>query len=147
MNNNMELEPLDFNDGKCIMRYNEMGRGAYALVDIPKGRIIHRAPVIAMSEEYYKYIEGTDLVNHAFDWTPDGGPEGFAICLGYGTIFNHSFKPNAYYISDFKNLCLVFKSYKDIKAGEEIYTNYNGDSNSYEELPYDWFDKSMIPTD
>ncbi len=49
------------------------------------------------------------------------------MVLGYGSLFNHSYKPNAKYVFSFQQRFLVFKSIKDIAAGEEITVNYNFD--------------------
>jgi uncharacterized protein len=48
-----------------------------------------------------------------------------AVVLGYGSLYNHSYKPNAYY-RDRRNRVKEFIALRDIAAGEEITINYNG---------------------
>jgi len=101
------------------------GRGVIALRNFKKGDIIERAPVIVLSEKDKKLIEKTELFNHYFDW--GRGSKKAAISLGWGSIYNHSWQPNAEYIHEEKNETLVFRAIRPIKKGEEICTTYNGD--------------------
>ena len=66
---------------------------------------------------------------------------GSAISLGYGSIYNHSYEPNAKYEKDFLNNMLIFRAIKIINKGEEIVVNYNGDPNNKEKV---WFEKNGI---
>ena len=65
-----------------------------------------------------------------------------AFLLGYGMLFNHAYNPNATYEIVFENHTFNF-AYKDIKAGEEILINYNGEVDDDELL---WFDKEKKRT-
>jgi SET domain-containing protein len=47
----------------------------------------------------------------------------FAISLGYGSLYNHSYEPNASYI--FGPMRLTYKALCDIAEGDEITINYN----------------------
>jgi len=49
-----------------------------------------------------------------------------AIALGYGSLYNHSYTPNAHY-RDIGRRSKEFLAVRDIAAGEEITVNYNGD--------------------
>ncbi|MEH6939701.1 SET domain-containing protein-lysine N-methyltransferase, partial [Bacillus sp. JJ664] len=60
------------------------------------------------------------------------------LLLGYGMLFNHSYDANADYEINFDNHTFEFYAYKDIKAGEEILINYNGDMDNTDPL---WWDK------
>ena len=60
------------------------------------------------------------------------------MLLGYGMLLNHSYTPNATYDINFPNHTFDFFAYKDIKAGEEILINYNGDVDDNEPL---WFNQ------
>jgi SET domain-containing protein len=61
-----------------------------------------------------------------------------AVVLGYGMLFNHSYEPNATYDINFSNHTFAYYAFKDIKAGEEILINYNGDVDDNDPL---WFNK------
>ena len=112
----------------------EFNRGVFATCDIKKGELIHEAPVISYPNDQHQYIEKTILADYAFEY----GIHHSAILLGYGMLFNHSYEPNAIYEINFGNHTFDFFAYRDIKAGEEILINYNGDVDDKELL---WFDQ------
>lgn len=112
----------------------EFNRGVFATCDIKKGQLVHEAPVIAYPNDQQQYIEQTLLADYAFEY----GINHSAILLGYGMLFNHSYEPNAIYEINFDNHTFDFYAFTDIKAGEEILINYNGDVDDKEPL---WFDQ------
>ena len=112
----------------------EFNRGVFASVDIPKGTMFHQAPVIAYPNEQHEHIEKTLLADYAFEY----GINHTAVLLGYGMLFNHSYHANADYEINFDNHSFDFFAHTDIKAGEEIFINYNGEVDDPELL---WFDK------
>src|SRR3954447_25635550 len=123
----IEIKSSTLSDG-------EFNRGVFATRDIKKGELIHEAPVIAYPNAEHEHIEKTLLADYAFVY----GINHTAILLGYGMLFNHSYQPNATYEINFPNHTFDFFAYKDIKAGQEILINYNGDVDDDEPL---WFDK------
>ena len=112
----------------------EYTRGVFAKETIPAGTLFHQAPVLSYPNEQHKHIEKTSLADYAFEF----GVGRSAILLGYGMLFNHSYEPNATYEINFENETFDFFAYKDIKAGEEIFINYNGDIDDNDPL---WFNK------
>lgn len=112
----------------------EFNRGVFAKVDIPKGTMFHQAPVIAYPNEQHEHIEKTLLADYAFEY----GINHTAVLLGYGMLFNHSYHANADYEINFDNHSFDFFAHTDIKAGEEIFINYNGEVDDPELL---WFDR------
>jgi uncharacterized protein len=110
----------------------ELNRGVFAKQDIKKGELIHEAPVLPYPNEEHVHIEKTLLADYAFEY----GINHSAILLGYGMLFNHSYQPNANYEINFENHTFNFYAYTDIKAGEEILINYNGDVDNNDPL---WF--------
>ncbi len=123
----IEIKTSPLSDG-------EFNRGVFATQDIKKGVLFHQAPVIAYPNEEHEHIEKTLLADYAFEY----GIGKSAILLGYGMLFNHSYEPNATYEINFRNQTFDFFAYTDIKAGDEILINYNGDVDDTEEL---WFNK------
>ena len=111
----------------------ELNRGVFATRDIAKGELFHQAPVIPYPNDEHVHIEKTLLADYAFEY----GKNHSAILLGYGMLFNHSYTPNATYDINFDNHTFDFFAYKDIKAGEEVLINYNGDVDDEDPL---WFD-------
>lgn len=112
----------------------EFNRGVFATRDIKKGELLHEAPVISYPNEQHQYIEQTILGDYAFEY----GINHSAILLGYGMLFNHSYEPNAIYEINFNNHTFDFFAFKDIKAGDEILINYNGDVDDKDPL---WFNQ------
>lgn len=121
----IEIKTSKLSDG-------EFNRGVFAKQDISKGTLIHQAPVISYPNKEHVHIEKTILADYAFEY----GKNHTAILLGYGMLFNHSYTPNATYEISFDNDSFDFYAYKDIKAGEEILINYNGDVDNKDIL---WF--------
>lgn len=110
-------------------------RGVFSTEPIPKGSIIELCPVIVVPKMEMEKIKETVLFNYYFDWEEKN--ESGAIALGYGSLFNHSYKPNAEYQPDYDSSTLRFHAIKDIEVGEEITINYNGDPDNQEKV---WFD-------
>ncbi|MFC0215912.1 SET domain-containing protein [Paenibacillus chartarius] len=110
----------------------EFNRGVFATQPIPKGTLIHEAPVITYPNEDHEHIEKTILEDYVFNY----GANHSALLLGYGSLFNHSYTPNATYDISFEKLTVDFFAYRDIAAGEEILINYNGDVDCDDPL---WF--------
>jgi len=125
--NMIEVKSSPIGDG-------EFNRGVFATCDYKKGELLHEAPVIAYPNEEHQHIEKTVLADYAFEY----GIGQSAILLGYGMFFNHSYEPNATYDINFKNRTFDFFAYTDIKAGDEILINYNGDVDDNDPL---WFNK------
>lgn len=95
------------------------GRGVFARTAIKKGALIERVPVVVVT---WDEIDESELASYAYSWTDTKA----AIALGYGSLYNHSFKPNAKY-EDAGRQTKEFVAIRDIAAGEEITVNYNGD--------------------
>lgn len=111
-------------------------RGVFTSQDIPKDSLLEICPVIVIPEEEMDLIKHSVLYNYYFDWAAEN--QG-AIALGYGSIYNHSYTPNAEYREDYEGRQLMLYAIKDIAAGDEITINYNGDPEDQEPV---WFDKS-----
>ncbi|WP_027724055.1 SET domain-containing protein [Tuberibacillus calidus] len=116
------------------IKKSKYGRGVFARRDIKKGELIHVAPVIVIKAEEFPLIDKTVLSNYVFHWSQTNGD--CALALGYGSLFNHSYTPNAIVKIDTEKKTINFIAYRDIKEGEEIFINYNGDPNDQSPL---WF--------
>ncbi len=110
----------------------EFKRGVFATRDIKKGELIHEAPVIPYPNEEHEHVEKTILADYVYEY----GANHTALLLGYGSLFNHSYQPNATYEISFEKHTFDFYAYKDIAAGEEIFINYNGEEDNMDPL---WF--------
>jgi uncharacterized protein len=117
------------------IKKSRYGRGIFAARTIQKGELIHQAPVIVCPGDQYKKLKKTALRNYYFNWGKNY--DHVAIALGYGSLFNHSYSPNAMFENNLKEETVDFIAIKRIKAGEEIFVNYNGDPDDKGPL---WFD-------
>lgn len=110
------------------------GRGILARRKIRKGELIERAPVVVVKDKQWPSVAKSILSDYAFDWGVKD--EHAAIALGYVSIYNHSYSPNAQLEALLDDLAMEIVALKDIEAEEEITINYNGDPKSRKAL---WF--------
>ncbi|MEH7122214.1 SET domain-containing protein [Bacillus sp. JJ1532] len=115
-----------------VKNAGKYGRGIFADRYIKKGELLEKAPVIIIPDQEWKQMRKSVLQNYVFRWGEDK-----AIALGYGSLYNHSYTPNAKYITNIENQTLDFYARKDIQRGEQIFVNYNGDPSDQSLL---WFD-------
>src|SRR5438552_285271 len=99
------------------------GRGVVAQRTFYAGEIIERPPVIVIPADEAPLIRDTRLAHYYFEWGDDCKQA--AIALGYGSLYNHSYAPNARYEFREEDDCLEFIALKEIQPGEEITINYN----------------------
>lgn len=111
------------------------GLGVFTASNIPIDSIIEICPIIFLPEEDIPTLKNTVINNYYFEWGPE--LKNGAIALGYGSIYNHSFEPNACYDIDMDNNRLYILAYRNIVSGEEITINYNGDPSDKAPL---WFE-------
>lgn len=107
------------------------GRGVFATQDIKQGDVIEQCPVIVFSKDQTDIFKDTALRNYYFWWGEESRV--VAVALGYGTLYNHSYIPNARYNKFFDNQILEIVALKDITQGEEITIHYNGDPANQED--------------
>lgn len=118
-----------------IRRITGKGLGVFATEEIKKGTIIERAPVLPLTPTERGHAEKTILNHYVYPWR---STRSAAVAFGYGSIYNHSFSPNADWKQDFRRTQMVYTALRDIAAGEEITVNYNGEPDDL--TPIDWFD-------
>lgn len=113
----------------------DMGRGVFTSEEMAAGTVIEISPVIIMSLEERKLLDQTLLHDYIFEW----GDEKDQCCmaLGYVPVYNHSYTSNCEYEMDFDIAQISIKTVRDIKAGEELFINYNGTWNDSTPL---WFE-------
>lgn len=101
------------------------GRGVFATEDIAAGEVFEVCPAIPISREDYRHIAPTVLDQYLFQWREgDAEPYPLALVLGYGSLYNHSSKPNAEIEQIFDRNVVVFTAKTPIRAGEEICFDY-----------------------
>jgi len=110
------------------------GRGVFVGEDLPSGSFIEICPLIIISETDKEKIHETFLHDYYFLWGID--EKQAAIALGYGSLYNHSYAPNAQFVAILEEESILIESILPIEAGCEITINYNGASNDQSPL---WF--------
>jgi hypothetical protein len=108
-----------------INKTKEKGRGVFTKERIPAGTLIEVSPVLVLSNSDTQIVDKTKLHNYIFLW---GVRETRScIALGFCSIYNHDYEPNCEYEMDFDADTMAIKTRREIKKGEELTINYNGD--------------------
>jgi SET domain-containing protein len=112
------------------------GRGVFAAVEIAAETIIERVPVILIPRGQVFGDSLTATRSARISWYVFGrknltNRDYVAIALGYGSLYNHSFEPNARYAPIIPDLI------RNISAGEETLINYNGDPANLTPVEFD----------
>lgn len=102
---------------------NNAGRGVFAITSIKKGIVIENCPVIQISEHDMANLKESLLVEYFFFF--DKNNRRLLVALGFGSIYNHSQKPNAKYKIKPAENTMEFIAIHDIKKGDEITIHYN----------------------
>lgn len=113
----------------------DMGLGVFTREDIDAGTLVEVAPVIVMTAAERKLLDQTLLHDYIFEW----GEQSDQCCmaLGYVPVYNHSYQSNCEYEMDFDSRQILVRLVRPVKAGEELFINYNGEWNDSTPL---WFE-------
>ena len=112
-----------------------MGRGVFTNAAIAPDTIIEIAPVIVMTVTDREKLDQTLLHDYIFEWGESN--KECCMALGYVPMYNHSYSSNCEYEMDFEVQTITVKTMRSIKAGEELFINYNG---NYDDPKPIWFD-------
>jgi SET domain-containing protein len=112
-----------------------MGRGVFTSENIEAGTVVEESLVIVMSRDERKLLDQTLLHDYIFEWGEK--KDHCCMALGYVPIYNHSYKSNCEYEMDFEKEMITIKTVHFIKAGEELFINYNGKWNDNKPV---WFE-------
>ena len=118
-----------------IKQSSGKGRGIFTSEPIEAGTLVEIAPVIVLPVKDSSLIDQTFLYNYYFLWGDE--QKNFAICLGYGSLYNHSYTPNCIYETYYEDEVIHFIAIRDIAPDEELTINYNHDPDSKKPV---WFD-------
>ncbi len=110
---------IDFSPGR--------GRGVFTSENLPGSTIIEISPVIVLTAAEKLLLDKTLMHDYIFFW----GQEDSQCCvaLGYLSMYNHDYQSNAEYEMDFESEIIRVSTVRDIKKGEEVFINYNGNWN------------------
>jgi SET domain-containing protein len=99
------------------------GRGVYARRDIKKAEIIEKCPIIEVPKHDMSNLKESILVTYFYFFGKK--KEQLLIALGFGSIYNHAYIPNAIYKIKPAEKTIDFIALNDIKKDDEITVNYN----------------------
>ena len=110
------------------------GRGIFAAKRIKKETLIEHAPMLITPPSEWRHLGKTLFQYYVFGWDEKSDAAGFV--LGFGSLYNHSYDPNAYTQMDKRAKAMRYIALRDIQPHEEITINYNGEPDDETEL---WF--------
>lgn len=122
-----------------VAKTPDRGRAVFTSKLITAGTVIEIAPMIVFSENDRLLLNDTFLYEYYFEWGKSGRKG--ALALGFGSLYNHSYSPNARYAPDFDLNVLEFIAVRDIEPGEEICVNYNLDPD--DQTPV-WWERDKV---
>ena len=104
------------------------GRGVIAIEDIDQDTLIEECPLLVLNAPTDdKHL----LQGYAFRID-----DKLLLALGYGSLYNHSYTPNAYVDFNLETQVMELYAFHDIKSGDEITFNYGGSPEATTKL---WF--------
>jgi len=106
-------------------------RGVLACRDFRKGEEIERCPVLLLPIREWEDLRNTAILRYYYEWNKNN----HALVLGYGSLYNHSYEPNARYTFCYKTKEFTVRAIKHIKCGEEVFVNYNYEPDCKDPLP------------
>src|SRR6476620_809776 len=121
-------------DAVEIKNTKRKGRGVFASSDLEAGVLLEIAPVIVMDKKDRALLDRTLLHDYIFEW--GGDRKECCMALGYVALYNHSYQSNCEYEMNFRKHTILIKTIRAVKAGEELFINYNGDWNNKKPV---WF--------
>lgn len=122
-------------EGLYVGTTKKMGRGVFTEEAIPAGTLIELSPVIVMSGKNRADLDKTLLHDYIFEWGKK--LDQCAMALGLVSVYNHSYKANCQYGMYYSQHAISIITVRDIKAGEELFINYNG---TWDDEKKVWFD-------
>ena len=93
------------------------GTGVFATKDFNIGDIVEITPILPIPIK-----DTADNILNDYVFMYDGSNHGMA--LGYGGVYNHQNKPNIDYSYTNDKKCMIYKTNKNIKKGDELFVSY-----------------------
>lgn len=121
-----------------ILNIPYLGRGVFASQPIPSNTILDTCPVLILPpSEVSQHTRHTTLNHYTYNWplapshplhpnpSKTSAVTTQAVILGLGSMFNHSsIAQNVGWLRDVQNEVVVYKTLRDVHAGEELCISY-----------------------
>jgi uncharacterized protein len=114
----VQRKKLSTTPALSVRRTKSAGRGVFAEHSIAKGAVIEKCDYIAMDWNKKMEDKGHPLAGYVYQLDKKRA----ALALGKGSLYNHSFEPNA--VFSLVRDKIVIKAKKDIDPGEQIFIDY-----------------------
>ena len=101
------------------------GLGVFATDYILNGEVIEECHLVTLPINLHE--PNNLLIDYRFNWPQDSETQEQVVCLGNGSIYNHSDKNNAVWRDHPRYKLFQFVAIANIHPGEEICTYYGGD--------------------
>jgi hypothetical protein len=122
-------------DQRKLLRVGDFGpkrgRGVVAAQDIKKGDLIERSPVLIIPSRDRAAVDPTVIFAYVFMWEKEMVEQDLychvgrsAIALGFTSLLNHSYSPNAEFIRHIDDLMIDIVALTDIESGDEVTIDY-----------------------
>ncbi|HET9896582.1 MAG TPA: SET domain-containing protein-lysine N-methyltransferase [Streptosporangiaceae bacterium] len=108
------------------------GRGVFAARDFAANAVLEICPVLVVPVAQRTAVNTTVLFDYCYEW--DGGA---GLALGFGSLYNHSYEPNAHYRQHIDRGLVIVTALRDIAKDQEITINYRGDPADQSPVWYD----------
>ncbi len=120
------------------------GRGVFAKEPIKQGEAAESAPALTIPARDVGRLSESFLTNYTFSHRDDYE----LIALGYVSLYNHSFDPNAHFVLMQDSILII--ALRPIAAGEEISFDYGWSAAAFQsvgiEVPADFsFSDGVLP--
>ncbi|MBS3148208.1 SET domain-containing protein-lysine N-methyltransferase [Candidatus Woesearchaeota archaeon] len=116
LNYHLRIAPCTY-----LVELENRGAAVFANKNIGPGELIEVCPALIFPEKEAKRLIKTDLSQYLFNW----GKDKAALALGYGSLYNHSCKPNARCTFDKRRKFIIYQSIDHILQDHEIMINYD----------------------
>ena len=127
------MSPPRFRPGDVyVQRSAGRGLGVFASRPHRIDELIEFCPVIVVPAAQAETLNSTKMGSYSYQWGRH-----VALAQGYGSLYNHSYEPNAFFVVDFEHRGIRIVARRRIDVGTEITINYNGDPHDRHPL---WFD-------
>lgn len=121
---NFKNKPMQRLPGIYFAPSDKGGRGVFSAIYISVGTLIEVCPMIVLPAEDFQKIHDSSLHDYYFLWGDEENQ--CAIALGFGSLYNHDYEPNARYFVDPEDETMEIHAIREIFPGEEITVTYNG---------------------
>lgn len=102
------------------------GYGVFAKETIFEGELIEECPIFDLDIPHGH--SSSLFIDYRFNWPQGVEWQKQVIAWGYGSLYNHSNDPNAYWRSNIEKETFEFCCSKQINVDEEILVYYGGDT-------------------